>query len=128
MCTQVSSIAIQALRIRLGRNQIPDRLQPDAEAFREWKIWSTNVFMPLNELLESLVLKSNSHLIREQEMPECLLNFVAHSCAYKTILKKWEDNDFSEYLSIIDFPPILGDTQYGHIANSNESRYDYWAR
>jgi hypothetical protein len=102
--TQVGAMAAAALQLKLGRKEIfPNRSRPDDEALREWKIWLPNVFMPLNEFREGLILK-NSHLIREQEIPECLLAFVAHSAAYKAVLKKWEANDFSEVLSIIDFP------------------------
>ena len=39
-----------------------------------------------------------------QEMPEGLLRFVAHVAAYKAVLAKWEESDFSEHLSIIDYP------------------------
>jgi hypothetical protein len=58
--------------------------------------------------LEDLILRK-AHLIRESEMPECLVRFVAHNAAYKAVLKKWANSDFSEYLSIIDFPNEIED-------------------
>lgn len=105
MATRAGAIVFAALRKKLRREEgvLFNRRDPDPEAFSEWKIWLVNVFMPLNDLLERLILHK-AHLIREQEMPECLLLFVAHNAAYKAVLKKWESNDFSDYLSIIDFP------------------------
>jgi hypothetical protein len=105
--TVVGAIAFDALRRKLRRELIfANRFQPDPEGLREWKIWLPNVFLPLNEFRGDLIL-TNSHLIREQDMPECLLAFVAHAAAYKAVLKKWEEGDFSEFLSIIDFPADL---------------------
>jgi len=66
----------------------------------------TEVLMPLNEMKEQLILR-NAYLIREAEIPECLLMFVAHSSAYKAVLKRWSDGDYSEHLSIIEFPEDL---------------------
>lgn len=99
-----SEIAFDALRRKLGRNHVfANRAHPDETALREWKIWLTEVLMPLNDFREDLILRK-SYLIREQEMPDCLLQFVAHNAAYKALLRKWKDDDFSEFLSIIDYP------------------------
>ncbi len=104
VATRAGAIVFAALRKKLSRDEVfPNRREPDPKAFSEWKIWLVNVFMPLNDVLERLIL-NKAHLIREPEMPECLLLFVAHNAAYKAVLKKWERNDFSDYLSIIDFP------------------------
>lgn len=65
-----------------------------------------NVFTPLNELREKLILE-NAHLLREKEILECLLKFVTHVSAYKAILRKWEMGDLSEYALLIDFPPEI---------------------
>lgn len=82
---------------------------PSDERLREWQIWVENVFMPLNELREKLILK-NAYLIREEEMPECLLRFVTHVSSYKAMLKKWSTGDFTEYVPLIEFPADL--TEY----------------
>jgi hypothetical protein len=45
--TKAGIMAFDALHKRLGRSHIfEDRFHPDDEAFREWKIWLVNVFMP----------------------------------------------------------------------------------
>lgn len=82
---------------------------PSEQQLREWQIWVENVFMPLNVLREKLILE-NAYLIREEEMPECLLKFVTHVSSYKAMLKKWSDGDFSEYIPLIEFPSEL--TEY----------------
>ena len=103
--TMVGSIAIGALAGRLGDDGDPfsERLKNDPAALAEWKIWLPKVFMPLNEYREDLILR-HSHLIREEEMPECLLQFAAHTAGYKAVLTKWGDKDFSELFSLVPFP------------------------
>ena len=69
----------------------------------EWHIWMTNVFMPLNEMMEKLVI-DKAYLIQEEQMPDCLLDLVTHVSAYKAVFGKWAGGDFSENVSIIEFP------------------------
>lgn len=64
--------------------------------------------MPLNLISEKVILEK-AYLIREQEMPECLLQFVAHISSFKRILKKWEQEDFSEHTALITFPTAMHD-------------------
>lgn len=105
--TKASVRAIDALKNRLGQSAIfVDRNHPTERELEEWKIWLPSVLMPFNEFKENLILK-NSHLIRESEIPDCLLKFVAHVAAYKAVLKKWEKDDYSQILSVIDFPADL---------------------
>jgi hypothetical protein len=66
------------------------------------------VFMPLNDFREEIIIK-NAHLIREEIIPNCLLEFVAHVTAYKVVVKKWSNKDYSEGLSVNDFPGELLD-------------------
>lgn len=42
--------------------------------------------MPLNLKLESLIIE-NAHLIREEKMPQCLIEFVTHVLVYKAFHK-----------------------------------------
>src|SRR4029079_12821943 len=100
-------IAAAALRTKLRQKAVfINRASPTDREIAEWKVWLPTVLMPLNEFREQLILK-NSHLIRETEFPPCLLHFVAHVAAYKAVLKRWEQSDYSELLSIIDFPREL---------------------
>jgi hypothetical protein len=104
----VGSIAIGALAGRLGEDGAPfgERLRNDPAALAEWKIWLPKVFMPLNEYREDLILR-RSHLIREAEMPDCLLQFAAHTAGYKAVLTKWDCQDFSELFSLVPFPDAI---------------------
>ena len=105
--SKASAIAFDALCHKLGRDYVFEvRSRPNESEMREWKIWLPEVLMPLNDFREDLILRK-SYLIREREIPDCLLQFVAHTAAYKAVLKKWQDDDFSEFLSIIDFPDEL---------------------
>ena len=59
--------------------------------------------MPLNLRMETIVVEK-SDLLEESEMPQPLLMLCAHVAAYKTVIKRWDANDFSEHASIINFP------------------------
>jgi hypothetical protein len=70
---------------------------------RVWRIWVETVFMPNNRrMLE--ILQSKGHLLVEDKMPEVLLQVAAHTYGYEALLTRWRENDFSEYLSVVDFP------------------------
>ena len=103
---EAGEIAFHALREKLGgKNIFANRFSPqeDDERYKEWRIWLVNVLMPLNDYREKIIL-DKAHLIREEEMPVCLLRFIAHVASYKAVIQKWTQGDFSEHLSIIDFP------------------------
>ena len=107
---QAGLSAYQTLLIKLNRKSIFENTDPppDDRVLEEWRIWVTTVFMPLNEIRERLILE-NAHLIREEQIPECLLQFIAHVSVYKAIIRKWELGDFSEHAPLIDYPPGLID-------------------
>ncbi|MBV9470132.1 MAG: hypothetical protein JO316_08465 [Abitibacteriaceae bacterium] len=78
----------------------PPPTKGEAEA---WRLWMTEVFMPLNLRLEKTV-GENADLLIEERIPECLLLMVAHVSAYKAVLKRWENGDFSEHVSLVSYP------------------------
>ncbi|MCG2644281.1 MULTISPECIES: hypothetical protein [Bradyrhizobium] len=70
-----------------------------------WRLWMSKTFMPLNRrMMEAIV--SNADLL-EGEMPSEFLALVAHVTAYEVVLARWEKNDFSEHVSVINFPSGL---------------------
>jgi hypothetical protein len=70
---------------------------------RIWRIWVETVFMPNNRrMLE--ILQSKGHLLLEDEVPEVLLQFAAHTYGYEALLARWREGDFSDDLSVVDFP------------------------
>lgn len=110
IATQSSNRAYKAFLSKLRRNpesRLVDRHRAPTEAeLLEWRLWVENVFMPINEHIEDLIL-NNAYLIQEKEMPECLLQFIVHVSAYKAITEKWRNGDFRDIDSIIDFPKEL---------------------
>jgi hypothetical protein len=60
--------------------------------------------MPLNDIREKIIIEK-AHLIVEEQMPLCLLDFVTHVVGYKAVLAKWADGDYSERRSTIGWPP-----------------------
>ena len=107
--SQTGKMAIAALLQRLGREKhsfTDATLPPMNEELQEWRLWVQSVFMPLNLYLEQLILEK-AYLIREQEMPKCLLDFVTHVSSYKPLLEKWASGDFTSHVSLILFPTEL---------------------
>ncbi len=70
---------------------------------KDWQLWMTTVFMPQNLQVYELII-SKADLLIGTDMPDCLKQFCAHIAVYKTVLKKWENQDFSEYGSSIPYP------------------------
>lgn len=68
-----------------------------------WRLWMKEVFMPIHERIEELII-TKSALLQEEEMPKVLLDFMAHVSAFKAVIKRWEAEDFADYLSIVPYP------------------------
>ncbi len=111
--SKAGEIAHQALLEKLGKTDKKDLFTiespPSEKDLAEWRVWMGSVFLLLNEFREKLILE-NAHLIREEKMPEVLLQFVTHASAYRAMLKKWEMGNFSEYNPFVPFPIEL--TEY----------------
>ena len=111
LASRASGIAYQAFKTKVGivsKKSITPDASGDTPAMREWRLWVVEVLMPLNVSQETIILRS-AHLIREQEVPECLLNFVAHIAAWKAVLKKWEAGEYSEQFSVVRYPADVAD-------------------
>jgi hypothetical protein len=73
------------------------------EQEKVFRIWMRHVFMPLNVRMVDVVT-NKADLLDEPEMPEFLFDLCAHVASYQAILKRWEDEDFSENTAGINFP------------------------
>ena len=71
---------------------------------KEWMLWMTTIFMPLNDAREKVIIEK-AHLIIEEQMPHCLLDFVTHVVGYKAVLANWAEGDYTERRSTIGWPP-----------------------
>ncbi len=101
VATVAGNIAYKALLAKQGKTQCHPIRDED---LAEWLLWMKSIFMPLNDVREKIIIE-NAHLIVEEEMPQCLLDFVTHVVGYKALLLKWAEGDYTERRSIIGWPP-----------------------
>ena len=106
--TEVGHMAYKTLVDKMGGEDVFRQEPIDNDILREWQIWVENVYIPLNNTSEELIIQ-NAHLIREEEFPESLLLFVMHASLYKAMVAKWKQGDFREYLPKVDYPVELRD-------------------
>ncbi|WP_420238671.1 hypothetical protein ACOBR2_03435 [Telmatobacter bradus] len=101
VASQAGNIAYRSLLEKQGKTKSFPVL--DSE-LKEWVLWTTTIFMPLNDIREKIIIEK-AHLIIEEEMPRCLLDFVTHVVGYKAVLSKWAEGDYNERRSTIGWPP-----------------------
>jgi hypothetical protein len=101
VASEAGNIAYRSLLNKQGKTQSEPITD---EQLKEWVLWIRTIFIPLNEVREKIIIE-NAHLIVEEQMPQCLLDFVTHVVGYKAVLRKWADGDFSERRSTIGWPP-----------------------
>ena len=101
VASQAGNIAYRSLLKKQGKSQSFPIL--DSE-MKEWMLWMTTIFMPLNDVRERIIIEK-AYLIVEEQMPHCLLDFVTHVVGYKAVLSKWAEGDYSERRSTIGWPP-----------------------
>jgi len=101
VASQAGNIAYRSLLKKQGKTQSFPILD---EEMKEWVLWMTTIFMPLNDVREKIIIEK-AYLIVEEQMPRCLLDFVTHVVGYKAVLAKWTEGDYSERRSTIGWPP-----------------------
>ena len=79
---------------------------PNEEELAAWRLWMSEVFIPLNLQMERAIIE-NGDLIIGEGMPKCFVDLCAHVAAYKPVIKKWELGDYSTNKSEIAFPEEL---------------------
>jgi hypothetical protein len=96
---------------------------PTPEEAAVWRLWITEVFMPLNVRVVE-VISQHADLLDEPDMPQSLLDACAHVAAYRPVIKQWEQGDFSEHTSVINFPAaeVLGFAREGFARLKAEQR------
>jgi hypothetical protein len=101
VASQAGTIAYRSLLKKQGKTQSFPILDDE---MKEWMLWMTTIFMPLNDVREKIIIEK-AYLIVEEQMPRCLLDFVTHVVGYKAVLAKWSEGDYSERRSTIGWPP-----------------------
>lgn len=79
---------------------------PSQKELETWRNWMLSVFVPINEKIYEIII-NNGDLILENEFPKCLKDFCAHVQSYKPVLNKWENKDYSEHISLLNYPNDL---------------------
>jgi hypothetical protein len=103
VASQAGNSAYRSLLKKQGKTECHPIRDED---MKEWVLWTKTIFMPLNNIREKIIIEK-AHLIVEEEMPLCLLEFVTHVVGYKAVLAKWADGDYSERRSTIGWPPAF---------------------
>jgi hypothetical protein len=101
VATVAGNIAYHSLLKKQGKTHCHPIRDED---LKEWVLWMTTIFMPLNDIREKIIIE-NAHLIVEEQMPQCLLDFVTHVVGYKALLAKWAEGNYTERRSMIGWPP-----------------------
>jgi len=101
VASEAGNIAYRSLLKKQGKEQSEPIRDED---MKEWMLWMTTIFMPLNDVREKIIIEK-AYLIVEEQMPQCLLDFVTHVVGYKAVLCKWAEGDYSERRSTIGWPP-----------------------
>lgn len=101
VASETGNIAYRSLLKRQGKAVSEPIL--DSE-LKDWMLWMNTIFMPLNDIREKIIIEK-AYLIIEEQMPQCLLDFVTHVVGYKAVLAKWGEGDFTERRSTIGWPP-----------------------
>jgi hypothetical protein len=101
VASQAGNIAYRSLLNKQGKTQSEPITDED---LKDWVLWMRTIFIPLNEIREKIIIEK-AHLIVEEHMPQCLLDFVTHVVGYKAVLSKWAEGDYSERRSTIGWPP-----------------------
>jgi hypothetical protein len=92
VASEAGTIAYRSLLKKQGKTQSFPIL--DSE-LKEWMLWVTTIFMPLNDVREKIIIEK-AYLIIEEQMPHCLLDFVTHVVGYKAVAAQWAEGDFTE--------------------------------
>ena len=72
---------------------------PNSEQGKAYRMWTRQVFMPLNERVARLIV-DRSDLIVGDKFEPLLLQLVAHVSAMRVMVKRWDEGDLTAITSI----------------------------
>lgn len=85
---------------------------PTKEEIEKWRLWVSEVFMPINLKLEKIIIE-NAHLLDTESMPRSFQLLLAHIATYRAVIKKWPDC------------PISKDASFDEIVSQNTARLNF---
>jgi len=102
---QATNLAWKAFRsrVRPGGSLFRAEPPPRPQELAQWRYWMLTVFRPIHEEMFSLVTK-NADLLIADDLPSPLQTLCAHVAAYKVVFERWSKDDFSKYVSVVDYP------------------------
>ena len=59
--------------------------------------------MPLNRHLRDVIVE-HADLLDEDRVPPLLLDVCAHVASYEAVLRRWEEGDYTEHTTSLNFP------------------------
>ncbi|MEE4302276.1 MAG: hypothetical protein V2J24_22745 [Pseudomonadales bacterium] len=68
-----------------------------------WRLWMKHVFEPMNAAAETTILQ-HVDLLESDAIPDAFVDALAHIAAFRAVLARWEVGDFSEHVSVHDWP------------------------
>lgn len=87
-----------------GKNQYFDpTVEVTDEEKKVWRNWMEHVFEPMNTRVEEILI-NNIDLVESDSIPDSFKDALAHVAAYRVILAQWKDSDFSEHVSVNNWP------------------------
>jgi hypothetical protein len=90
-----------------------DGIEPlDDQELERWRTWVTYSAHP-RAIRAYQVICTKAHLLIDDDMPECLLEFCAHKAGYDVLVQRWRQGDYREHLSVVRHP---GDALYDYVA------------
>jgi hypothetical protein len=78
-------------------------VEPSVEDYSAWRIWLKFTLMPINKRIERLLLE-HGDLIEGREIPQAVLDYLAHVSALDAVIAQWEQGNFKDFKSGIRYP------------------------
>jgi hypothetical protein len=87
---------------------------PNDDELRLWRLWAQSAHEHRSSPAYEVII-SKAHLLIEDEMPPCLLQFCAHKAGYDVLIERWKQGDYTEHLSVVRHP---GDELHDYLRES----------
>jgi hypothetical protein len=97
------------------KKYFPDRpelfwkgIEPSDEDYAAWRVWLKFTLMPINKQIERLLLE-NGDLIEGREIPQPVLDYLAHVSALDAVIAQWDQGNLKDFKSGIRYPTEFND-------------------
>jgi hypothetical protein len=81
----------------------PDVPPLNVGELRLWRLWAMSTHQHRSTPAYEVII-NKAHLLIEDEMPQCLLDFCAHKAGYDIVIERWKQGDYTEHLSVVRHP------------------------